>query len=221
MELGQELEVKVWDQRDAGEDRERAAGHHPQRTRERPPERALVPGTERTHEPRRLLVACHRPREQRERKRRRHGECDDERGEGREHVGSRERAEECPLEPAEQEDRQEDERDHDRGVHDRAPDLHARGEDDLACGGARGRRAEPAPDILDVDDGIVHHLAHGDREPTQHHRVERRAGRAQYRDCGEQRERYCHHAHERGPEVAKEEKEDDEDQHRACEKGEA
>ncbi len=75
--------------------------------------------------------------------------------------------------------------------------------------------AEAAKDVLDVDDRVVDHLANSDRESAEGHRVERRAHALQDYDRYQQRERNGGERDESGPEIIKEEHQDDRDQNAA------
>ena len=49
--------------------------------------------------------------------------------------------------------------------------------------------AEPARDVLDIDDRVVHERADGNRHPAEGHAVDRQSRRAQAGDRGEERQR--------------------------------
>ncbi len=82
-----------------------------------------------------------------------------------------------------------------RRVEDRPADLHRRFQD--AHGeGSRGsflvRLPDPTPDVLDVDDRVVHHDADRDHEAGQQHHVDRFAAGGQDQHRGDQGERDRH-----------------------------
>ena len=209
VELGEELEVGERREADGQHDRREAAGEDGGGARERARQRPLVGAAKRHEKPRRRRTARHGAGQQHERERRRDRQRDPERRQRGEHVGERERPEERPLETPEQEDRQEHQRHHHRRVDDRAPDLDGSSEHDVERTGARRRRAQPSPRVLDVDDRVVHYLADGNREAAEDHDVERRPRRPQHHHGREQRERDGDHAHQRHAELRGEDQQHD------------
>ena len=217
VELGQELEPQQGNERDAHDQGEDAPQQDPSWPVERTAERALVARAQREHAPRRLLVPGDGAGQEHEAEGRRHRERHHERGERGENVGERERPEERALEPAQQKDGKEHERHHDGRVDDGAAHLDRGGEDHVQRPRAGWGGAQTAPGILDVDDRIVHHLAHRDREAAEHHHVERRTDASEHHHGSEERERDGDDAHQRRAQVAEEEEQHDHDEHRAGE----
>ena len=72
--------------------------------------------------------------------------------------------------------------------------------------------AQPAEDVLDVDDGVVHERADRDRESAERHRVETTSEEREHQDPAHQRQRDRDCGDERGPHVPEEEEEDDQNQ---------
>ena len=76
-------------------------------------------------------------------------------------------------------------------------------------------QAQPAEDVLDVDDGVVHQRADRDREAAERHGVERAAEGGEHEDAHDERQRDGDGGDERRAEVAEEQEQDDEDEDRA------
>ena len=116
----------------------------------------------------------------------------EQRREGRGHIRVSQRREELPLDPAEEKDGEKDQRDDEGGVDDGAADLqrslenHAEGREGI---GPPPVLSQPPQDVFHVDDGVVDHLADGDGQAPERHRVEGGTEPAQDQDGGEKRER--------------------------------
>jgi hypothetical protein len=82
---------------------------------------------------------------------------------------------------------------------------------DRAALPVRVAKAEPASDVLDVDDGVVDDLADGDHQAGQDHRIDRAAEGDEHDGAGQHRERDRQRADERRPPVGQ--KRDEDGQH--------
>ena len=77
--------------------------------------------------------------------------------------------------------------------------------------------SQPADDILDVDDRVVHDVTESDDEPRQDHRVDRRAAPLEHQQCSDQRQRNGDAADQGDAPIEQEEDEDDHQQQAADE----
>ncbi len=118
-------------------------------------------------------------------------ECDHQRRHNGQDVGHPEWREQLARDAGQAQHRQEDGGDGKCCVYHRASHLGGC-VDDNRDGGQRRRQvavfAQATINVLDVDDGIVHHLAKRDGQSSQRHRIQCHAKVVQYHDGGQQRE---------------------------------
>ena len=116
---------------------------------------------------------------------------DDQAREDRDDVGVAERREQPSLDARKRKQRHEHQHDDHRGVDDARSHFVGCGNHHVEHGAGIALLpvlAQPAEDVLDIDDGVIDQLADGDRKAAQRHRVDRQAkqleddGRGQDRD---------------------------------------
>ena len=139
------------DDRHHADDQPRPAGDEP--------ETPAVAGLQPALEPRFRRLA-HALVEEQKRQRRRERQRHQQRGQDGEDVAQGQRGKETALQPGQREHRQEDQDHDERGIDDRAPHFERRPEHHVENGARLRERlvlAEPAEDVLHVNDGIIHH----------------------------------------------------------------
>jgi hypothetical protein len=159
-----------------------------------------------------------RARQQVEGEGRRHRQRHQERREDRDDVGHPQGREKPALDPRQGEQGKEHEDDHHRAEYDRRADLDAGLVDDRPGGlrvGGGVVLAQPAEDVLHINDRVVHQLAHGHGDAAQGHHVDRQLRPSQPTDRTEnqaghgQRQRDGGQRDEGGAEIQEEQEQDD------------
>ncbi len=191
IEFGQKSSTEEWKGRTA--DRRERDGREYDRARPpaNPLQQRCVASLRPSHQ--RWLDGLQPPaRKQQRRKSRSHRECYGERSHDREDVGDPKRSEEPASYPGKAKHRQHHQ-DHGKGrIDDRTPDFQTCIQNDRRSRARlRQRRVFPQPacNVFDIDDRIVHNHADRYGEPAQSHGVQRGAEALQHDGRCEQRER--------------------------------
>ena len=138
-----------------------------------------------------------------------------QRRQDRDDVGDAQRREQPAFHAAQREQRHEHQHDQDRAEDDRVADLAAGLVDDAQR--RLGIRrvlvlAQPAEDVLDVDDRVVDQFADRHGQAAERHRVDRHAEPLEDQPRDDDRQRNRRERDERRAEVQQEQEQDDDDQ---------
>ena len=194
---------------DARQRKHYKGGDRRQRPADDPCQRRLVPALEPPHDG--SVAAITSPGQEEQGQGRRDRQRDHHRHENRQRVREGEWLEERPGHALQEEDRDHGQHVDQGRVEDGASDLERGFEDD-----ARSEPTSPVaaltktpPDVLHVDDRVVHDHPDGDHQPCQDHRVDRVSAQVEHHQRRHQRKRDRDQADQRGTPL---EQEGDQDQ---------